>query len=59
MGARDSTGFEKVRSEIPLGRYGKPEDVANGVIFPRSPAAAFTTGTNRIVDGGFTRRVGF
>jgi NAD(P)-dependent dehydrogenase (short-subunit alcohol dehydrogenase family) len=59
LGARDSTGFEKVRSEIPLGRYGKPEDVANGVVFLRSPAAAFTTGTHRIVDGRFTHRVRF
>ncbi|HEX7929204.1 MAG TPA: SDR family oxidoreductase, partial [bacterium] len=55
----DPAFFEKIRSEIPLGRYGKPEDVANGVVFLCSPAAAFTSGTNMIVDGAFTHRVQF
>lgn len=55
----DPEFFKKIQSEIPLGRYGKPEDVANGVVFLCSPAAAFTTGTNMVVDGGFTHRVQF
>jgi NAD(P)-dependent dehydrogenase (short-subunit alcohol dehydrogenase family) len=42
-----------------MGRMGTPEEVANAVAFLVSPAAAFITGTNLIVDGGFTSRVQF
>ncbi len=53
------TFFEQTRAGVPLGRLGKPEEVANGVVFLCSPAASFITGTNLIVDGGFTHRVQF
>ena len=42
-----------------LGRMGSPEEVANTIVFLASPAASFTTGTNVIVDGGYTKRVQF
>lgn len=38
----------------PLKRYGKPEEVANGIIFLLSDAASFITGINLVIDGGFT-----
>jgi 3-oxoacyl-[acyl-carrier protein] reductase len=41
----------------PLGRMGTPQEVANAVAFVASPAASFVTGSNIVVDGGFTRRV--
>ncbi len=44
-------------SQIPMGRMGSAEDVANAVAFLASPASAFTTGTNVIIDGGFTKGV--
>ncbi len=38
---------------IPLGRLGKPEDVAAAVIYLASPSANMVTGTSLLVDGGW------
>ena len=46
--------LEAARLEaIPLGRPGEPEDVAGGVAFLTSDAAAYTTGTELLVTGGW------
>jgi 3-oxoacyl-[acyl-carrier protein] reductase len=42
-------------NEIPVGRYGEPEDVANLVCFLASPLAGYITGTVIAVDGGLRR----
>ena len=39
-------------AQIPLGRLGRPEDVATAVAFLASPAAAYVTGTVQHVNGG-------
>ena len=38
----------------PMGRIGRPEDVANAVSFLASESASFVTGTTLLVDGGWT-----
>lgn len=41
----------------PTGRMGKPQEMANAVVFLSSPRASFITGTNLVVDGALTRGV--
>ena len=52
-GERAISAREKV---IPLGRLGRAEEVANAILFLASDEASFITGTELIVDGGFTAR---
>jgi NAD(P)-dependent dehydrogenase (short-subunit alcohol dehydrogenase family) len=55
VGARQMPEFyNSVLSSIPLGRWGRPEDVAGAALFLCSPAASWITGTVLIVDGGQT-----
>ncbi|HKY02437.1 MAG TPA: SDR family oxidoreductase, partial [Burkholderiales bacterium] len=39
-------------TQIPLGRLGRPEDIAAAVVFLASPGAAYVTGTTLHVNGG-------
>ena len=39
-------------SEIPLGRFGKPEDIANAVSFLASDESSYITGQILLIDGG-------
>lgn len=39
-------------SQVPLGRFGTPDEVAAAVLFLASPEAAFVVGTELVVDGG-------
>ena len=40
-------------TQTPVGRIGTPEEIASAVLWLSSPGAAFTTGQDIIVDGGF------
>jgi 3-oxoacyl-[acyl-carrier protein] reductase len=50
----DNTEFaEKVKKNVPLGRYGKPEEIASAVAFLASKEASYVTAATLTVDGGF------
>lgn len=46
--------YGAILSRMPLGRLGRPEDLAGALVFLASPASAFVTGQILHVDGGFT-----
>ena len=47
--------FEQyIQSEVPLQRFGRPEEIADAVVFLASARAAFITGACLVVDGGQT-----
>lgn len=46
--------LEEDKKKYPLGRYGKPEEVAYAAIYLLSDASKWTTGTNILLDGGYT-----
>jgi NAD(P)-dependent dehydrogenase (short-subunit alcohol dehydrogenase family) len=43
----------RLAAQHPLGRFGRPEEVAEAAVWLLSDAAGFTTGTTLVVDGGF------
>jgi len=49
--------FRNALTEIPLGRFGKPEEVASVAVFLASDEAAYVTGSTYYVDGGLTQQV--
>lgn len=46
--------LEALRQKYPLKRFGKPEDIANCAVYLLSDAASWMTGSNILIDGGFT-----
>ena len=48
---------EEFRARIPMGRYGRVEEIAGTISFLASDAAGYITGQNLRVDGGVTRSV--
>jgi glucose 1-dehydrogenase len=52
-------GVEKrLMAEIPLGRWGRPQEVAELAVYLASDAAAYMTGSTHFIDGGMLRRAG-
>lgn len=48
---------EEFRGRVPMGRYGKTDEIAQTVVFLASDGAGYITGQNIRVDGGITRSV--
>jgi Dehydrogenases with different specificities (related to short-chain alcohol dehydrogenases) len=53
----DPTALKNAVSEIPWGRFGKPEEVAAVAVFLASDEAEYVTGSTYYVDGGLTQQV--
>jgi NAD(P)-dependent dehydrogenase (short-subunit alcohol dehydrogenase family) len=50
----DPERYQLMLSRIPLGCYGQPEDVAYGVLYLASDEARWVTGSELVIDGGWT-----
>jgi glucose 1-dehydrogenase len=49
---------DRILAEIPLGRWGKPEEVAQLAVYLASDDAAYITGSTHFIDGGMLRNAG-
>jgi len=49
-----ATARAGVDAQHPLGRWGRPEEIASGILYLCSPASSFMTGSELVIDGGFT-----
>jgi glucose 1-dehydrogenase len=49
---------QELLAEIPLGRIGRPEDVASVAVYLASDASSYSTGSTFFVDGGMIRQAG-
>lgn len=50
----DSSAMKSIASSIPLGRIGTPDEVVSCALFLASDEASYETGTNLMVDGGWS-----
>jgi glucose 1-dehydrogenase len=49
---------DRILAEIPMGRWGKPEEVAQLALYLASDDAAYVTGSTYFIDGGMLRNAG-
>ena len=49
----DAEAVTRMKSQIPLGRDGRPEEVAAAVVFLASDEASYITGAALPIDGGY------
>jgi len=51
---QDPEHYKLMLSRIPLGRFGEPDEVAYGVLYLASDESTFVTGSELVIDGGWT-----
>jgi NAD(P)-dependent dehydrogenase (short-subunit alcohol dehydrogenase family) len=52
----DPIKYQEFVAQIPMGRWGEPDELAGAVVFLASDASSFVTGSALFVDGGWTSR---
>ncbi|MCI0863667.1 MAG: SDR family oxidoreductase, partial [Chloroflexi bacterium] len=50
----DADNLEAMMGRVPLGRFGRPEEIAYGVLYLASDESSFVTGSELVIDGGRT-----
>ena len=50
----DQDAYALTLSRTPMGRYAQPEEIAYGVLFLASDESSYVTGSELVIDGGFT-----
>jgi NAD(P)-dependent dehydrogenase (short-subunit alcohol dehydrogenase family) len=50
----DKANYALMLSRIPMGRYGEPDEVAYGVLYLASDESSWVTGSELVIDGGWT-----
>jgi NAD(P)-dependent dehydrogenase (short-subunit alcohol dehydrogenase family) len=56
VAAGQGEALETMKKSVPMGRYGRPEEIADVVLWLSSDAASYVTGQSISVDGGFIMR---
>jgi len=51
---QDNLFLKKFNLKVPLKRLGLPHEIPSSVIFLASPASSYITGSNIVIDGGYT-----
>ena len=46
----------KLVAQVPMGHWGDPIDIANGVLFLASDESRYMTGAELVIDGGYTAK---
>lgn len=54
--AMEEKAIEQVMAQIPMGRFGKAEDIANAALYLASDMGSYVTGSTLVVDGGIAMR---
>lgn len=54
MGEQGQEMVDRVMAAIPMGRMGDPAEIANGILFLASDESSFMTGSELVIDGGYT-----
>ena len=56
MVAKEPDAMKDVLRDLPIGRLGRPEEIADAVLWLCSPGAGFVIGHALAIDGGYTAR---